>query len=701
MKAEAANLLRFLQIGKQCLIPIYQRTYSWTEDQCEILWQDILKVGANSAIPGHFVGSFVYVQDAQAQVLSATPQCMVIDGQQRMTTISLLLLAFANAIEKTGTDLVINDQLKISANYIRNNYLLNSNEEGEKRFKLILTQADKDTYLSLLQKLPAPTESSKRIQENYEFFEDKLEKTDLVNVYIGIQKLMIVEISLDRTYDNPQLIFESLNSTGLELSQADLIRNYILMGLEPQKQDRIYREFWFPMEKRFGHSEYSSYFDRFMRDYLTLKLNRIPKINQVYEEFKEMATSGKFQSVDELVADVFRYSEFFVNMVLGKEVDAKLSKRFDDLNQLKVDVVYPFLLDVYSDYKLGRLNHDDFLEIVDLLESYVFRRAICGIPTNSMNKTFANLYKEIDTSDYLNSFKAALLLKDSYRRFPADEEFMRELKVKDVYNFRNKNYLLVKIENSRHPKEVVDVGQYSIEHILPQNEKLSSEWVEDLGPDWKEIQTQYLHTLGNLTLTGYNTELSDKPFAVKRDMEKGFKSSPLYLNQPLRDLAKWTPAEIISRAENLASVSAEVWLYPELPGALLDKYKALKSTAEVVSEYALSDHPYLVGPMMDLFETLSKEILDISPSVSREIKKLYIAFKSDSNFVDIVPQKSRLRLSLNCDIQDLNDPKGMCEDVSGKGRWGNGNTQVSIYKADELDDVINLIKQAYTISLSE
>jgi len=318
-----------------------------------------------------------------------------------------------------------------------------------------------------------------------------------------------------------------------------------------------------------------------------------------------------------------------------------------------------------------------------------------------MNKTFANLYKEIDISDYLNSFKAALLLKDSYRRFPADDEFMRELKVKDVYNFRNKNYLLVKIENSRHPKEVVDVGQYSIEHILPQNENLSPEWVEDLGPNWKEIQAQYLHTLGNLTLTGYNTELSDRPFAEKRDMEKGFKSSPLYLNQPLRDLPKWTPSEITERATKLAEVSASVWSFPKLDDSLLAKYKTSKSVGEVISEYTLDDHPYLVGPMMELFQKLSAEVLAISPLVTEEIKKLYIAFKTDSNFVDVVPQKNRLRLSLNCDIQDLLDPKGLCEDVSGKGRWGNGNTQVSIYKADELQDVMNLIQQAYTISLSE
>jgi len=641
MKSEAVNLLRFFQIGKQCLIPIYQRTYSWTEEQCDLLWNDIIRVGTNDKIPNHFVGSFVYIQDNPSQVLTATPLCMVIDGQQRMTTISLLLLALANAIEKKGGELQLNEEFKVSSNYIKNNYLLNSNEDGDRRFKLILTQSDRDTYLNLLQAVPLPTEASKRIVENYEFFEDKLSDVNLKDVYVGIQKLMIVEIALDRSTDNPQLIFESLNSTGLELSQADLIRNFILMGLESERQKRIYNEFWFPMERRFGHAEYSSYFDRFMRDYLTIKLGRIPNIQDVHREFKFHSQSDDTKQIEDIVAEIYKYSEYFVNMVLNKEPNAFLKKMFESISDLKVDVAYPLLLEVYSDYKVGVITQQEFVEILQMLESYVFRRAICGIPTNSMNKTFATLYKEVDKENYLESFKAALLVKDSYRRFPSNDEFMRELMTKNIYKSRNTNYLLSKLENSRSSKESINLGQFSIEHILPQNLNLSEQWQSDLGENWKEIQEKYLHTLGNLTLTGYNTELSDRPFAEKRDMKGGFKDSRLFLNSQLDGLTKWTEGDINHRAEQLATIARDIWSIPALDESILQKYRKVKETKRTPSAYTLDDYKHMTGFRLELFSRLKENILEIDSAITEQCNKYYIAFRTadESNFVAIVAQK--------------------------------------------------------------
>lgn len=700
MKAEAVNLLRFFQIGKQCLIPIYQRTYSWTEDQCESLWNDVVRVGVNENVPNHFVGSFVYIQDG-GNVLSATPQCMVIDGQQRMTTISLLLMALTKVMDEKGGELVLEDDYKITSNYVKNNYLLNSNEDGDRKFKLILTQSDKETYLALLQNLPLPLDYSKRIKENFDWFEDKLQDSDLKEVFRGIQKLMIVEIALDRTNDNPQLIFESLNSTGLELSQADLIRNYILMGLEPKRQTRLYNEFWYPMERSFGHSEYSSYFDRFMRDYLTLRLGRIPNITDVHREFKDHSINGGYEDIENLVSDVSRYSSFFVNMVLGKEADEKLSRNFANINQLKVDVVYPLLLEIYSDYKKEVISKEDFIQIILMLESYVFRRAICGIPTNSMNKTFATFYKDIDKQDYLNSFKATLLLKDSYRRFPSDDEFKRELIFKDVYNFRGKNYLLEKLENSQHAKEIIDLSQFSIEHILPQNENLGPEWRNDLGESWKDIQSKYLHTLGNLTLTGYNSELSDRPFTQKRDIDGGFKSSPLYLNRYLKDLESWTEEGIVQRANALADLAVKIWAYPTIDESVLEKYRLARTVRKVESEYSIADFKHLQGDNLKLFEEIRNLILAINPSIVEEFKKFYIAYKTDGNVVCIVPQKTRLRVTLHIPVEDLDDPKGICMDVRGKGRWGGGDTQFGVYSSDDLGYAMFLIKQSYEYSLTE
>ena len=705
MKSEAVNLLRFFQIGKQCVIPIYQRTYSWTEEQCELLWNDIIRVGTSEKIPNHFVGSFVYVQDNPSQVLSATPLCMVIDGQQRMTTISILLLAVANAIQKKNEDLKINEEVKVSSNYIKNNYLFNSNEEGDKKFKLILTQSDRETYLSLLQGLPLLEDFSKRIVENYEFFEDKISECNLAEVYVGIQKLMIVEIALDRTTDNPQLIFESLNSTGLELSQADLIRNFILMGLEPAFQKKIYSEYWFPMERRFGHAEYSSYFDRFMRDYLTTKLGRIPNITDVHKEFKFYSQSNENNQIEDIVSDIYKYSEYFVNMVLGKESNESLKIYFDNINQLKVDVAYPFLLQVYDDYKTNVINQSEFLELLKLLESYVFRRSICGIPTNSMNKTFANLYKEIDKDNYLESYKASLLNKDSYRRFPSNDEFIREIQYKDVYNFRNKNYLLSKIENSQHTKEVINLGQFSIEHIIPQNPSLNEEWIKDLGENWKDIQNKYLHTLGNLTLTGYNTELSDRSFSEKRDMEGGFKASRLFLNSHIGNLNVWNEKEIISRAEMLSNIAVGVWSYPDLEESVLQKYIKDKTVKKTVSEYTIDRYKHLVDKKLDIYKELREKILLIDPSITEQLTKYYIAFKmsDDSNFTCIVAQKSRLRVTLSIKFEDIKDTLGKCTDVSGNGYWGGDatNTLFAIHNQDDVEYGLDLIKQSYENSMSE
>jgi len=698
MKSEAVNLLRFFQIGKQCLIPIYQRTYSWTEEQCDLLWNDIIRVGTNDKIPNHFVGSFVYIQDNPSQVLTATPLCMVIDGQQRMTTISLLLLALANAIEKKGGELQLNEEFKVSSNYIKNNYLLNSNEDGDRRFKLILTQSDRDTYLNLLQAVPLPTEASKRIVENYEFFEDKLSDVNLKDVYVGIQKLMIVEIALDRSTDNPQLIFESLNSTGLELSQADLIRNFILMGLESERQKRIYNEFWFPMERRFGHAEYSSYFDRFMRDYLTIKLGRIPNIQDVHREFKFHSQSDDTKQIEDIVAEIYKYSEYFVNMVLNKEPNAFLKKMFESINDLKVDVAYPLLLEVYSDYKVGVITQQEFVEILQMLESYVFRRAICGIPTNSMNKTFATLYKEVDKENYLESFKAALLVKDSYRRFPSNDEFMRELMTKNIYKSRNTNYLLSKLENSRSSKESINLGQFSIEHILPQNLNLSEQWQSDLGENWKEIQEKYLHTLGNLTLTGYNTELSDRPFAEKRDMKGGFKDSRLFLNSQLDGLTKWTEGDINHRAEQLATIARDIWSIPALDESILQKYRKVKETKRTPSAYTLDDYKHMTGFRLELFSRLKENILEIDSAITEQCNKYYIAFRTadESNFVAIVAQKSRLRITLNIDNENLKDPKGICSNVEDLGYWGGGQRSLfGLTEEGDIDYAIELIKQSF------
>jgi len=570
MKATETQLVKFLQGTRQFIIPIYQRTYSWTEKQCEQLWNDIIQVAKNKDIPVHFIGSIVYIEKGLYQV-SDVPQLLVIDGQQRLTTLSLLLAAFGKALEEKG------DSDEITTKKINNYFLFNSEESGEKRYKLILTQSDKDTLINLLEGRDIPEKYSKNIVNNYKYFQNQIAKSeiDLDLLYQGICKLIIVDISLDSSHDKPQLIFESLNSTGLELSQADLIRNYVLMGLEREKQEEIYKNFWYPIEESFGHSEGSEYFDRFMRDYLTIKTGQIPNIRDVYTSFKEYFASAN-KSVEELISDIHYFSKFFTKLIFEKEQDSQLNQIIHDINTLKVDVAYPFLLEVYVDFDKGQINKDEILEIFSLVESYVFRRAICDVPTNSLNKTFANLASEIEKEKYLESIKAAFSLKDSYRRFPTDKEFRTQFTIKNVYNTtRIRKHLLDKLENHER-KERVNVEDYTLEHIMPQNKNLSQEWKNDLGENWMEIHEKYLHTTGNLTLTGYNSELSDKPFLEKRDMEGGFADSPIRLNGDLAKLEHWNEDEIIKRANTLSDKAIQIWKYPQLPQDILEKYTEIE-----------------------------------------------------------------------------------------------------------------------------
>jgi uncharacterized protein with ParB-like and HNH nuclease domain/predicted transport protein len=686
MKATEAKLMEFLKKSPQFVIPIYQRAYSWGEKECRQLWDDILRTGRNDAVSAHFVGSIVYVEKGLYQVSSQSP-LLVIDGQQRLTTATLLIEALARSLgDREPLD-------GFSAKKLRSYYLLNPLEEGERKYKLILSQTDKASLMALVDQHPKPKDYSIKVEDNFEFFKERVaeSKDSLEALCKGLAKLVIVDISLNRDQDNPQLIFESLNSTGRELSQADLIRNFILMGLEPQLQTRLYEQYWRPMEVDFGQEAYATHFDGFMRHYLTVKTGEIPNVREVYEAFKQHARSSKVTSVDSLVADIRAFAGYFCAIALGAEPDSDLESAFHDIRELKVDVAFPFFLEIYHDYFTQVLTKHELLQTIRLVESYVFRRAVCEIPTNSMNKTFATFGRGLKKDRYLESVQAILLLLPSYRRFPTDDEFEREIQLKDLYNFRSRSYWLRRLENHGR-KERVPVDEYTIEHILPQNENLPAQWKAELGPEWERVQNTYLHTLGNLTLSGYNSEYSDRPFIEKRDMKGGFAESPLRLNQGLANLDHWTEDTIRQRGERLAAQSASVWIMPNLDSAVLEAYKQKGTTAG----YTIEDHPHLVaGPLHEVFEAFRKQVLALDPCVTEEFLKLYVAYKAETNFVDVVPQAKRLRLSLNMPFPEISDPKRICKDVSGLGRWGNGDVEVGLSSIDELPYIMGLVRQSF------
>jgi predicted transport protein len=452
------------------------------------------------------------------------------------------------------------------------------------------------------------------------------------------------------------------------------------------------------MEQAFGQEGSAEQFDAFMRHYLTLKSRsgEIPRIDEVYEAFKVHALQADVAAagVEALVQDLRRHAHAYCAMALGKETRPALSDAFHDLRDLKVDVAYPFLLELHEDCRQGLLSEADFLSAVRLVEAYVFRRAVCAIPTNSQNKTFATFGRALKKDRYLESIQAHLQLLPSYRRFPDDEEFKREICLRDLYHFgARRTYWLRRLENHGR-KERVAVDEYTIEHLLPQNPNLSALWQADLGPEWQRVQQTWLHTLGNLTLTAYNSTYSDMPFAHKRDLaDKGLACSPLKLNQGLGQVALWNEAAIQARAEKLSAQAVQVWAAPKLNDQVLTTYRPKPAAGPAV--YTIDDHPHLLSPTVrPLFEAFRQEVLALDACVTEEFLKLYVAYKAETNFVDAVPQARRLRLSLNLPFAEIDDPKGLCKNVAGVGRWGNGEVEVGLSSLDELPYVMGLVRQS-------
>jgi uncharacterized protein with ParB-like and HNH nuclease domain len=662
MKATEAKLLQILGAVSQFIIPIYQRTYSWTLKECQQLWADILRAGATEEIGVHFIGSVVHIDEGLGNLAVQAPK-LVIDGQQRLTTVTLLLTALAEVL----SDLPEEQQEPIEGfapAMIREYYLINRLLREEKHFKLLLSDTDRDTLKALVDPTAAvlPQVSSVRIQANHKFFLEQLRHpaTDLAVVCRGISKLLVVDVALSRDQDNPQLIFESMNSTGRELSQADLIRNYVLMGQPPELQERLYTLHWRPMEQAFGQEAYSgNEFSAFMRDFLTLKTAEVPRLDLVYEVFKqyERQPAVAEAGIEALLRDLHTTAIRYCRVALGQEPDPQLRDAFHDLRELKVNVVTPLLLELYGDHEAGLLSRDELLEALRLLEAYVFRRAVCAIPSNSQQKTFATFSKALrrEAGHYLPSFMAHLLDLPSYRRFPSDEEFRRDLQIRNLYKFNKScSYWLRRLENHQR-KELITVAEYTIAHILPQNPDLSAAWREALGPDWAQVQEEWLHRLGNLTLTVYNTELSDRPFLDKRDHpEGGFSTSPLRLNKGLGQLERWDVDAMRQRGEILAARALEVWSSPKLSEEQRQAYR--QPSRRQLAGYTIDDHPQLANPQIRaVFDLLDARIRALDPNVSQEVLKLTIAYKAETNVVDIVPQAKRLRLSLNMPFAELDD----------------------------------------------
>lgn len=576
------------QQSSRLVVPVYQRPYSWNEENCEQLWQDVLSVARRGA-SSHFTGSVVWVQDGTMSANGVTPR-LVIDGQQRITTVMLLVIALARYARKHPTvDLPFSvDEI------IDRGYLVDKYRKGDDRYKLTLSEPDRDALRTLIENVvdpaaPLPGDGG-RLVDNLSFFEERLEGLDEVGlVWSGLRRLEVVSISLTQGQDNPQLIFESMNSTGKDLACADLVRNFVLMGQTVDEQVALYQNYWRPIERALGAEADDGVFDRFIRCWLTIaRAPETPSSRDVYQVFKRHAIEGGWDcpgKMGELLGDLRRCADHYACVARGAEKDPELKAAFSDVADLGITVSDVLLVFLYGCYKDGALDRDGLLGATRTMECYLFRRLACDVASNGLNKFFpslvARLRKVRDARGNLEEALAAMLLAEAGtpRRLPDDAEFVISLRERNAYSFRKSFLLLSRLENSYHSKAPIDffTGAYTIEHIMPQAALKVPEWRAFLGEDPEEAFEKHVHTLGNLTLTAYNSELSDGTFEKKKERaEGGYNNDFLSISLELKEAQVWTPEQIEKRGARLAARAVEVWPVPRVSEDAVKKYRAEK-----------------------------------------------------------------------------------------------------------------------------
>ena len=623
MKANEKWLLRFLDSSDtNFVIPVYQRNYDWKKEQCKQLYDDLINV-VKYDYKSHFFGTIVSIYNDS----SRDREYLIIDGQQRITTVSLMLLAIYNILDKERLE-----SNKIRKEKIYNQYLVNPYMDDDSKLKLKPIKDDRKVFENIFNDEVLDEESN--ISINYKYFCNRIleGEVSIDDLYSSIERLMIVEIELKNGEDDPQLIFESLNSTGLDLTDADKVRNFILMDKSSKEQEELYNNYWNKVEKNTIYNV-----TNFIRDYMTMKEKKISNINKVYTNFKTYIKDNNID-IKDCLKDMLIYSEYYNKILTSKTGIKEADNHLERINKMEVRVSYPFFLEILNDYYKNVICEKELIEIFNIIESYIFRRIMCKVATNALNKVFMNLCKEIKNyKDYDNNYveilKFILSNKNLSQRIPDDTEFKRNFFENNIYNWKSKNklYLLERLENYNNTEKVdierlVDQNELTIEHIMPQN--LTPNWIEMLGDNYKEIHEKYLHTIGNLTLTGYNSQMSNRPFQDKKNIENGFNNSRLKLNRYIASIEKWDEEEISKRTEILFDIAKEIWKYPNT------KYKIEKSkenlfyiseeedlTNTKVKSFSFMGAEQQCKTWTELFEEVCKMLYDLDPVIFRKITK--------------------------------------------------------------------------------
>lgn len=684
MKGTECKFIKYMEgADKRFVIPVYQRNYDWKTENCKQLYDDLVKI-IKEHRKSHFFGSLVSVYNPDGH----NEEFLIIDGQQRLTTVSLLFLAMYNLIDK---GIIVSETANLKQR-IFEEYLVDKWKPEDTRIKLKPVKNDQKAFGKLF------SDSTEHIREsnltvNYDYFYDRIQKQEITidQLYDAICCLEIINIRLDRD-DNPQLIFESLNSTGLDLSEGDKIRNFILMGLPPKEQEVYYEKYWNKIEVCTKYDV-----SAFIRDYLSVKQQVIPQQKKIYTNFKEFVELGKIET-ESLLVEMLAYAKRYQILLDGKSGSAALDACIERLNRLETTVTRPYFLEVLRLYSENKLTLAQVTEIFLTMENYLFRRTMCDLPTNALNKIFLMLHREIVRYDgtednYVEKLKYALLSKKERARFPDDEEFKAAFAERPVYlmNSKNKIYILERFENfgTSEDKDVYrhcDDGTYSIEHIMPQH--LTPVWQKELGDDYEQIHELWLHRMANLTLTAYNSKYSNSSFTEKKTMQNGFDDSGIRMNTWIAKKDKWTLKEIEERNEHLMDRALMIWVRPTT---------AFKPVEKQLDSCTLEDDEMLSGRLIARFSYKNTE-QPVTSWVEMYQKVLKILYAEDKTIITKLAVSSEDNIALHFSMNPTEFTKNV-EIGDGIFVWTNTNTQsklsvlkriFKLYGADPSDLVFYL-----------
>ena len=701
MQAVDRQFSQIISVGsKQFIVPVFQRDYRWGEDQWNRLWKDALIAGSSTEASDHFLGSIVSTEVGRGS--SVFHRWQVIDGQQRLATLSLLLIALRDQITEINWS---GDEDSPTAARINNQFLKNPDETGDRSYRLRLRRADDATLRALteganLDTLDMPV--SERIIAGYQHFRDLIRQhnTNIDALWQGIAKLRIVDVTLGKE-DNPQLVFESLNSTGLDLSQSDLIRNYLLMRLDDADQTRLYNEYWHAIETMFKRNE--NELTAFLRDYVALKrqISNPTRQDRIYEEFKAFWPALQDEGqLEQQLASMKMFAGYYSKFRGFVEDESKALTEAMGAVRRHSNAPALLIMKLYDYYSNHKINESQFVESLRFIESYLFRRAVMGLRNNSYWSVFAGIAYQMDENDPFQSMQLAMLRTPRNYGFPTDAQFVQVLTEQDIYSKGGLcKHLLDRLENFGQ-KEPSPTAEYTIEHIMPQS--MTAEWQQMLGCTWEQDHGDWLHRLGNLTLTGYNSEYSNRSFNDKKTICGGFDHSAVRLNGYVRQQDRWTVTQMEERGRQLAVRASRIWTCVE-PDPEFVRQTDIAALRERESRRGF-DSLNISDQAKSLLVELDQEIRGLDEGIIAPLERNSVCYYNPDYFLEVLPSGDHLRLLLNINIEDLDDTAGTAEDVTGYSylRYATNDhpygVQIWLGSSSQIIAASSLVKQAYEMS---